>query len=53
MAADGGARSPFALLFFMPIAFAALSYPLPSVVISASTLPSKSTWTGPYAKSMF
>ncbi|MEA2410848.1 MAG: hypothetical protein QOC77_1409 [Thermoleophilaceae bacterium] len=32
VAADGGARSPFALLFFMPIAFAALSYPLPSVV---------------------
>src|SRR4051812_31675809 len=31
-AADGGARSPFALLFFLPIAFAALSYPLPSVV---------------------
>src|SRR3954451_11375711 len=30
--ADGGARSPFALLFFLPIAFAALSYPLPSVV---------------------
>jgi diguanylate cyclase (GGDEF)-like protein len=32
VAADGGAHSPFALLFFMPIAFAALSYPLPSVV---------------------
>jgi diguanylate cyclase (GGDEF)-like protein len=30
--ADGGAHSPFALLFFLPIAFAALSYPLPSVV---------------------
>src|SRR3954454_2042794 len=31
-AADGGATSPFALLFFLPLAFAALSYPLPSVV---------------------
>jgi diguanylate cyclase (GGDEF)-like protein len=30
--ADGGANSPLALLFFLPIAFAALSYPLPSVV---------------------
>jgi diguanylate cyclase (GGDEF)-like protein len=30
--ADGGTRSPFALLFFLPLAFAALSYPLPSVV---------------------
>lgn len=30
---DGGARSPFALLFFVPLAFAALSYPLPSVVV--------------------
>jgi diguanylate cyclase (GGDEF)-like protein len=30
--ADGGARSPFALLFFLPLAFAALSYPLPSVI---------------------
>src|SRR4051812_30062139 len=29
---DGGAHSPFALLFFLPLAFAALSYPLPSVV---------------------
>jgi diguanylate cyclase (GGDEF)-like protein len=33
MAADGGARSPLALLFFLPLAFAALSYPLPSVVV--------------------
>src|SRR3954447_6746557 len=31
-AADGGARSPLSLLFFLPLAFAALSYPLPSVV---------------------
>jgi diguanylate cyclase (GGDEF)-like protein/putative nucleotidyltransferase with HDIG domain len=31
-AADGGATSPLALLFFLPLAFAALSYPLPSVV---------------------
>jgi diguanylate cyclase (GGDEF)-like protein len=31
-AADGGAHSPFALLLFLPLAFAALSYPLPSVV---------------------
>ena len=30
--ADGGATSPLALLFFLPLAFAALSYPLPSVV---------------------
>jgi diguanylate cyclase (GGDEF)-like protein len=30
--ADSAARSPFALLFFLPLAFAALSYPLPSVV---------------------
>ena len=30
--ADGGAGSPLALLFFLPLAFAALSYPLPSVV---------------------
>src|SRR4051794_40376498 len=29
---DGGTHSPFALLFFLPLAFAALSYPLPSVV---------------------
>jgi diguanylate cyclase (GGDEF)-like protein len=32
VAADGGARSPLALLLFLPLAFAALSYPLPSVV---------------------
>jgi hypothetical protein len=32
MAADGGAKSPFALLLFLPLAFAALSYPLRSVV---------------------
>jgi diguanylate cyclase (GGDEF)-like protein len=32
MAADGGARSPLALLLFLPLAYAALSYPLPSVV---------------------
>jgi diguanylate cyclase (GGDEF)-like protein/putative nucleotidyltransferase with HDIG domain len=30
-ALDGGAKSPLALLFFLPLAFAALSYPLPSV----------------------
>src|SRR3954451_23099300 len=30
-AADGGAHSPFALLFFPPLVFAALCYPLPSV----------------------
>ena len=30
--ADGGVSSPLALLFFLPLAFAALSYPLPSVV---------------------
>lgn len=32
VAADGGADSPLALLFVLPLAFAALSYPLPSVV---------------------
>src|SRR3954452_3612641 len=32
-ASDGGAKSPLALLFFLPVAFAALSYPLPSVVV--------------------
>jgi diguanylate cyclase (GGDEF)-like protein len=32
VAADGGADSPLALLFILPLAFAALSYPLPSVV---------------------
>jgi diguanylate cyclase (GGDEF)-like protein len=31
-AADGGAGSAFSLLFFLPLAFAALSYPLPSMV---------------------
>jgi diguanylate cyclase (GGDEF)-like protein len=33
VAADGGSRSPLALLFFLPLAYAALSYPLPSVVV--------------------
>ena len=28
---DGGARSPIALIYFLPIIFAALSYPLPAV----------------------
>src|SRR5437763_3114842 len=32
-ASDGGIKSPLALLFFLPVAFAALSYPLPSVVV--------------------
>jgi diguanylate cyclase (GGDEF)-like protein len=32
VAADGGVASPLALLFFLPLVFAALSYPLPSVV---------------------
>jgi diguanylate cyclase (GGDEF)-like protein len=32
-ALDGGANSPLSLLFFLPLAFAALSYPLPSVVV--------------------
>jgi diguanylate cyclase (GGDEF)-like protein len=32
VAADGGAKSPLALLFFIPVVFAALSYPLASVV---------------------
>ena len=32
VAADGGANSPFAVLFFVPAVFAALSYPLASVV---------------------
>ncbi|HEX8856402.1 MAG TPA: GGDEF domain-containing protein [Thermoleophilaceae bacterium] len=31
-AADGGARSPTVLIYVLPLAFAALSYPLPSVV---------------------
>jgi diguanylate cyclase (GGDEF)-like protein len=30
--ADGGSTSPLALLFFVPVVFAALSYPLPSVI---------------------
>ena len=29
---DGGAESPLALLFFLPLLYAALSYPVPSVV---------------------
>jgi diguanylate cyclase (GGDEF)-like protein len=33
VAADGGSTSPLALLFFVPVVFAALSYPLISVVI--------------------
>jgi diguanylate cyclase (GGDEF)-like protein len=33
VAIDGGAGSPLALLFFLPLASAALSYPLPSVVV--------------------
>jgi diguanylate cyclase (GGDEF)-like protein/putative nucleotidyltransferase with HDIG domain len=32
-ASDGGTKSPLALLFFLPVAFAALSYPLLSVVL--------------------
>ena len=32
MAADGGSTSPLALLFFVPVVFAALSYPLASVI---------------------
>jgi diguanylate cyclase (GGDEF)-like protein len=32
VAADGGAKSPLALLFFVPVVFAALSYPLVSVI---------------------
>jgi diguanylate cyclase (GGDEF)-like protein len=36
VAADGGSTSPLALLFFVPVVFAALSYPLvPVIVISA------------------
>ena len=31
-AADGGSTSPLALLFFVPVVFAALSYPLASVI---------------------
>ena len=33
LAAYDGPKSPFALLFFLPVAYAALSYPLPSVVV--------------------
>lgn len=33
VAADGGATSPFGAVFFIPLIFAALSYPLPSIVI--------------------
>jgi diguanylate cyclase (GGDEF)-like protein len=32
-AADGGTHSPLALVFFIPVVFAAMSYPLVSVVI--------------------
>jgi diguanylate cyclase (GGDEF)-like protein len=32
VAADGGSTSPLALLFFVPVVFAALSYPLVSVI---------------------
>ena len=32
VSADGGSTSPLALLFFIPVIFAALSYPLPSVI---------------------
>src|SRR3954470_21385014 len=32
-ASDGGTKSPLSLLFFLPVAFAALSYPLLSVVV--------------------
>jgi diguanylate cyclase (GGDEF)-like protein/putative nucleotidyltransferase with HDIG domain len=32
-ALDGGTKSPLALLFFLPVTFAALSYPLASVVL--------------------
>src|SRR3954452_17782913 len=33
VAADGGSTSPLALLFFVPVVFAALSYPLTSVIV--------------------
>ncbi len=33
--ADGGTRSPLALIFFMPVVFAAMSYPLRSVLTVA------------------
>ena len=36
VAADGGSTSPLALLFFIPVIFAALSYPLASVVTIAA-----------------
>jgi diguanylate cyclase (GGDEF)-like protein/putative nucleotidyltransferase with HDIG domain len=36
VAADGGSTSPLALLFFVPVVFAALSYPLASVVTIAA-----------------
>jgi diguanylate cyclase (GGDEF)-like protein len=36
VAADGGSTSPLALLFFIPVIFAALSYPLVSVVAIAA-----------------
>jgi len=36
VAADGGSTSPLALLFFVPVVFAALSYPLASVVAIAA-----------------
>jgi diguanylate cyclase (GGDEF)-like protein/putative nucleotidyltransferase with HDIG domain len=36
-ASDGGTKSPLALLFFLPVAFAALSYPLASVVLIGAT----------------
>src|SRR2546421_2633158 len=32
-ASDGGTKSPLALLFFLPVTFAALSYPLASVAL--------------------
>ena len=36
VSADGGSSSPLALLFFIPVIFAALSYPLVSVVAIAA-----------------
>jgi diguanylate cyclase (GGDEF)-like protein/putative nucleotidyltransferase with HDIG domain len=36
VAADGGSTSPLALLFFVPVVFAALSYPLTSVIAIAA-----------------
>src|SRR5256714_5110612 len=33
VAVDGRADSPLALIFFVPVVFAAMSYPLPSVVV--------------------